>query len=64
MFLMVTKRSFLRASSEVKAPLGKHQKSLEYNQKALVIREEVLPPERPYLAGSYNNLALTYHVRF
>ncbi len=42
--------------------LGEHQKSLEYNQKALSIREKVLPPLHPDLAISYNNLTGTYYA--
>ncbi|MCC5610879.1 tetratricopeptide repeat protein [Nostoc sp. CHAB 5834] len=41
--------------------LGNHQQALSYNQKALIIREAVLPPTHPDLAGSYNNLAVTYY---
>jgi tetratricopeptide (TPR) repeat protein len=39
---------------------GQVYKSLEYSQKALAIREKVLPPDHPDLASSYNNLAATY----
>ena len=40
--------------------LGDHEKALEYKQKALAIRERVLPPDHPDLAQSYNNVGSTY----
>ena len=40
--------------------LGDHEKQLEYNLKALGIREKKLPPDHPDLAGSYSNVAYTY----
>lgn len=40
--------------------LGDHYRALEYQLKALAIREKVLPPEHPDLASSYNNLGYTY----
>ena len=40
--------------------MGDHKKDLEYNLKALEIRERVLPPEHPSLATSYNNVGYTY----
>ena len=40
--------------------LGDHQKALEYNLKALAIRERVLPEDHPDLALSYNNVGRTY----
>jgi tetratricopeptide (TPR) repeat protein len=40
--------------------LGQVYKALEYSQKALLIREKVLPIDHPDLARSYNNLAVTY----
>ena len=40
--------------------LGDHKKALEYQLKALAIREKVLPPEHPDLAISYNNVGSTY----
>ena len=36
--------------------LGDHRKELEFFQKALAIREKVLPPDHPDLATSYNNV--------
>ena len=41
--------------------LGDHKQALEYNLKALGIRERVLPPEHPDLATSYNNVSATYY---
>ena len=40
--------------------LGDHKKELEYQLKALAIREQVLPPTHPDLATSYNNVGYTY----
>jgi preprotein translocase subunit SecA/nephrocystin-3 len=40
--------------------LGDHKQELEYDLKALAIREHVLPPEHPDLAASYNNVGMTY----
>lgn len=40
--------------------LGQHDKELDYNLKALAIREAVLPTNHPHLARSYNNIAATY----
>ena len=40
--------------------LGDHEKQLEYNLKALGIREKKLPPDHPNLAVSYSNVAATY----
>ena len=40
--------------------LGDHKQALEYQMKALEIRERVLPPEHPDLARSYNNVGATY----
>ena len=40
--------------------LGDHQKELEYDLKALQIREQVLPPNHPDLAVSYNNMGMAY----
>ena len=40
--------------------LGELYKSLNYKQKMVVIREQVLPKEHSDLAMSYNNLASTY----
>ena len=40
--------------------LGDHEKELEYQLKALKIKEQVLPPTHPSLATSYNNVGLTY----
>lgn len=42
--------------------LGELDKALNYKMKALYIWEEILPPEHPDLATSYNNLAETYRV--
>ena len=39
---------------------GDHDKRLEYNLKALSIREKKLPPDHPDLAQSYSNVAVTY----
>ena len=39
---------------------GDYQKQLEFNLKALGIREKALPTDHPDLALSYNNLAETY----
>lgn len=39
--------------------LGDHQKELEYQIKALVISEEILPPTHPELATTYNNVGTT-----
>jgi len=41
--------------------LGDHGKELEYQLKALEIRETVLPSDHPDLAQSYNNLGMTYN---
>ncbi len=38
---------------------GKYQKALEYHQKSIEIREEILYPKHPDLATSYNDIALT-----
>lgn len=40
--------------------LGNHQKELEYQNKALSIREKVLPKDHPALAQSYNNMGRAY----
>lgn len=40
--------------------LGDHKQALEYQLKALEIRERVLPPEHPDLAISYGNVGSTY----
>ena len=40
--------------------LGDHEKELDYQLKALAIREQVLPPTHLSLATSYNNVGLTY----
>ena len=40
--------------------LGDHKKALEFQLKALAIREKVLPPDHPHLAASYNNVGATY----
>ena len=40
--------------------LGDHEKALEYDLKALGIREKKLPSDHPDLALSYNNMAVTY----
>ena len=40
--------------------LGDHRKDLEYQLKALAIREKVLPAKHPDLAASYNNVGSTY----
>ena len=40
--------------------LGDHEKELEYDLKALGIREKKLPPDHPDLATSYNNIGITY----
>ena len=40
--------------------LGDHEKELEYQLKALAIKEQVLPPTHPSLATSYNNVGSTY----
>ena len=40
--------------------LGDQEKALEYQLKALAIREQVLPPTHPDLAVSYNNVGYTY----
>jgi CHAT domain-containing protein/tetratricopeptide (TPR) repeat protein len=39
------------------------QKALEYNQKALAIRRQKLPPNNPKLAQSYHNTALILRLR-
>lgn len=39
---------------------GDHRRALEYEYKALAIRERVLPPDDPDLAVSYNNVGTTY----
>ena len=39
---------------------GDYRRSLEYLNKALSIRERVLPPDHPDLATSYNNVGATY----
>ena len=40
--------------------LGENRKALEYDLKALVIREAVLPATHPDLASSYSNIAVSY----
>jgi tetratricopeptide (TPR) repeat protein len=40
--------------------LGYHEGALEYNRKALAIREQVLLPTHPDLAQSYHNVGNTY----
>ena len=40
--------------------LGDHKKALEYQLKALAIKEKVLPQDHPDLASSYNNVGMTY----
>ena len=40
--------------------LGDHEKELEYDLKALAIRERVLPEDHPDLAQSYNNVGYSY----
>ena len=42
--------------------MGDHEKELEYDLKALRIRERVLPGNHPDLAQSFNNIAWTYHA--
>jgi tetratricopeptide (TPR) repeat protein len=39
---------------------GDYAKALEYNGKALAIRERVLGKEHPSTAKTYNNMALVY----
>ena len=39
---------------------GDYRRSLEYLNKALSIRERVLPPDHPALALSYNNVGIAY----
>ena len=39
---------------------GEYEKALEYQQKALVIRKEVLDPKHPDLAYSYDNIGAIY----
>jgi len=39
---------------------GKYSKALEYSQKDLTVREEVLDAKHPDLANSYNDIASTY----
>lgn len=39
---------------------GDHRRALEYDHKALAIRERVLPPDHPDLATSYGNVGSTY----
>jgi len=48
--------------NELFLDLGQLDKALDYSQKAVAIREKILPPEHPDLAASYNNLAETYRV--
>lgn len=40
--------------------MGNHQNALEYQMKALAIREAILSPDDPALANSYNNIGHTY----
>ncbi len=40
--------------------LGELYAALDYDEKAIIIREKVLPPEHPDLAASYTNIAETY----
>ena len=42
---------------------GDYAKALEYNQKALAIREKVLGQEHPSTATTYNNIALVYQAQ-
>ena len=42
--------------------LGDHKQALEYQLKALGIRERVLPPDDPDLAISYGNVGSTYRA--
>lgn len=39
---------------------GDHRRALEYDHKALAIRERVLPPDHPDLVTSYGNVGSTY----
>ena len=39
---------------------GDYEKALEYNEKALLIREKVLGAEHPATAATYNNIAVVY----
>ena len=48
-------------AGEVWWKLGDHMRALEYNLKALAIRERVLPGNHPSLALSCNNIAWTYY---
>jgi tetratricopeptide (TPR) repeat protein len=41
--------------------MGDYSKALSYQQKALAIREQTLPPKHPHLASSYDNIGLTYY---
>jgi tetratricopeptide (TPR) repeat protein len=40
--------------------LGKHKEAIIFNEKALQIRQQSLPPNHPDLAASYNNIGLVY----
>jgi tetratricopeptide (TPR) repeat protein len=42
---------------------GELAKGLEYKEKALKIREAILPPNHPNLAGSYNNVGGAYKAK-
>jgi tetratricopeptide (TPR) repeat protein len=42
---------------------GDYCKALEYNQKALTIREKVQGTEHPDTATTYNNMALVYQAQ-
>ena len=44
----------------IKDHQGEYEKAIEYNKKALEIRQKCLPPNHPSLATSYNNISSVY----
>jgi Tfp pilus assembly protein PilF len=44
----------------IKSDQGDYHKAIEYYEKALEIRQEILPPYHPSLAISYNNIGFVY----
>ncbi|CAF1298667.1 unnamed protein product, partial [Rotaria sordida] len=40
--------------------MGEYSKALSSHERSLEIRRVALPPNHPYLADSYNNIAMVY----
>jgi tetratricopeptide (TPR) repeat protein len=41
--------------------MGEYSKALSHYEKALDIRQQLLPPNHPHLADSYNNIGALHH---